>query len=494
MGMDETRKIVTGCVLFVALLAYSLAFQGSRGLWERDEGRYTNVALRMIDKKDFIVPSLSDEKPHFTKPPLEYWTIAAGIGLLGRNEWGVRLGNALAFAGTVLVIFAMARRITPRRPWLPPIVYATSVFPFAAANIVTTDTLLTLWEAVAVWGFVEWWHGRGEAARRAALVVMWAGFGLAFLTKGPPGLLPLAAIAVFVGLAGGAPRLVKLFSPAGLALFAVVGLGWYVLVAATHPGLMTYFVKDEFINRIATGVHRRNPEWYKPLTLYVPVLLLGTVPWTVPLLRAVRAAGRTILSRAWWREVLNEGAWQGFVALWFAVPFAVFCLSRSRLTLYVLPLFIPLSLAAAWQSRFTFNRKAPAVLLGVWVAVLLSLKWAVSLYPNPLDSRTFARTIHQQVQPVPKEVVFIDSVPFWGLSLYLGCEVERVDMDMSGVAGVSLEESLGHELEEKEKGVLYVADRRKVDRARAAARRFGWDLVPEGLHDKWIFMVPKNFS
>ena len=137
--MRGARKIIACVVLVAAVAAYSLAFQGSRGLWERDEGRYTNVALRMLDKKDFIVPTLSDEKPHFTKPPLTYWVIAAGVTLLGRNEWGARLGNALAFAGTILVVFAMARRITPQRPWLPPLVYATSIFPFAAANIVTTD-------------------------------------------------------------------------------------------------------------------------------------------------------------------------------------------------------------------------------------------------------------------------------------------------------------------------------------------------------------------
>ncbi|HPC46432.1 MAG TPA: glycosyltransferase family 39 protein [Deltaproteobacteria bacterium] len=490
--MRGARKIIACVVLVAAVAAYSLAFQGSRGLWERDEGRYTNVALRMLDKKDFIVPTLSDEKPHFTKPPLTYWVIAAGVTLLGRNEWGARLGNALAFAGTILVVFAMARRITPQRPWLPPLVYATSIFPFAAANIVTTDTLLTLWEAVAVLGFVEWWEHRDEKEKGRGLVLMWAGFGLAFLTKGPPGLLPLAAVVAFVWLSGGTRKVARLFPAPGIALFAVVGLGWYLLVAATHPGLMAYFIKDEFINRIATGVHRRNPEWYKPLTMYIPALLFGTIPWTLPLLRAASRANRTILSRAWWRGVLHEGAWPAFVALWFAIPFAVFCLSHSRLTLYVLPLFVPLSLAAGALSRFTLGRTAASVLLALWIAALPALKWAVSFYPNPLDSRQMARVIREQVSPVPSEVVFIDSVPFWGLSLYLGCEVERVDIKPTGLPRLSLEESLAHELQEKEKGVLYVVDRRRVDEARALSGRLGWDLVPAGLHDKWVFLAPEK--
>ena len=38
-------------VLALSLL-FGFAFQGSRGIWDADEGRYVNVALQMVDSGD----------------------------------------------------------------------------------------------------------------------------------------------------------------------------------------------------------------------------------------------------------------------------------------------------------------------------------------------------------------------------------------------------------------------------------------------------------
>ena len=126
-------------LVVLGILAYALAFQGSRSLWEPDEGRYTNIAVQMLRSGDFIVPAFNDDVRHFAKPPLTYWSVAGGIALLGWNEWGARLSNALAFAATILALFGLARTITPERPWLPPLIYATSLFPFVAANVITVE-------------------------------------------------------------------------------------------------------------------------------------------------------------------------------------------------------------------------------------------------------------------------------------------------------------------------------------------------------------------
>src|SRR5262245_28461078 len=57
-------------VLLAALLAFS--FQGSRGIWEPDEGFYVNAALGMVRTGDWIVPTLNGA-PFLDKPPLHYW-------------------------------------------------------------------------------------------------------------------------------------------------------------------------------------------------------------------------------------------------------------------------------------------------------------------------------------------------------------------------------------------------------------------------------------
>ena len=104
-------------VALLVLLAF--AFQGTRGIWEPDEGRYTAAGLNMLETGDWLVPTIDREHAHLTKPPVTYWAIATGIGLLGRNEWGARLPGALAFVGTGLLVFGLGRRFSAAKPWLP---------------------------------------------------------------------------------------------------------------------------------------------------------------------------------------------------------------------------------------------------------------------------------------------------------------------------------------------------------------------------------------
>ena len=48
--------------LWLVLLALALAFGflGSRGLYDPDEGRYTNVALTMLESGDWINPQRNE--------------------------------------------------------------------------------------------------------------------------------------------------------------------------------------------------------------------------------------------------------------------------------------------------------------------------------------------------------------------------------------------------------------------------------------------------
>ncbi len=112
--------------LFVlVVLVYACAFQGTRPLYSPDEGRYTNVALNMLDSGDWLRPMLHPEVEHWAKPPLTYWSVASSIAVFGRNEFAARLPGALAFAGTVLLMMRLGRRFVPEQPWLPALTYAT---------------------------------------------------------------------------------------------------------------------------------------------------------------------------------------------------------------------------------------------------------------------------------------------------------------------------------------------------------------------------------
>ena len=455
IGAIARRHPAVVTVLAAFLLAMS--FQGSRGLWDPDEGRYTDVALEMLRLGDFVHPMLHREHLHYTKPPLTYWAIAASVRLFGRNEWAVRLPYALAFTATGLLLFGLGKDYQPQRPWLPALVYATSLLPYGAANIVTTDTLLTLWETLAVFGFLKAYHADpGQARRYVAL--MWLGFGLAFLTKGPPGLLPLLAIAAFLLARREWIWVRRVFGSWGLLLFSLVGLSWYLVLVLRKPELWSYFVEYELVARVASDVHRRHGEWYGGLMVYLPTVLVGSLPWTLLLLRRLPelrlAGGRKLRAR------LSQlpARWQ-FVAAWALIPLLVFVLARSRLPLYVLPLFAPLSLVIAAMLPPSFTRQRRRV--GLWTAavlvVLLALRGYASVMPYKKDARALAEAIAAIAAGPYRELIFVDREPRYGLSLYLDAEIEHVCMEKSCEAeGLAQDQYLIDEVAQRESPLLYL--------------------------------------
>jgi 4-amino-4-deoxy-L-arabinose transferase-like glycosyltransferase len=415
--------------LLALALLLGLAFQGTRGLWEPDEGRYTNVALQMLHSGDFISLRRNEEALHFTKPPVTYWTIAASVATFGRTEFAVRLPIALAFALTVVLVFQLGKRFVPDKPWLPALIYATSPVPFFAANTINTDSMLALMETLAVLCYAQYRFGSGNARW---LDAMWAGFGLAFLTKGPPSLLPLLAIVAFelslrfganpasAAMEAGAPARGSLsrlmLRPLGLLAFALIGLGWYWVVIRRHPGLLDYFLGHEVYARIATAELDRFPQWYGPLAVYLPTLTLGALPWLALALPKLRKP-------AWLAAPMELR----FLWLWFALPLLVFCLARSRLPLYVLPLFAPLSLLLGRALTGLRWRPAGIALLVLWLALMLGIQYAAgAMYPTDKDGRVFARQLLPMLPGKPGELLFVEDMTRNGLNLYLDTHIERL--------------------------------------------------------------------
>jgi 4-amino-4-deoxy-L-arabinose transferase len=447
---DSLRHWFVGIVL---ALVCALAFQGTRGLYSPDEGRYTDVALAMLDSGDWVHPMLHHEVPHWSKPPLTYWAIATSLRVFGRNEFAARLPSALAFALTVLLAVPLGRRFVPRQPWLPALVYASFAFPPLAANLVTTDTLLALWETLGVLAFAQlWWAADDRTAARARLLLGIA-LGLAFLTKGPPGLLPFAACVAFAVWSEGWPGLRRCAGWSTLATFLLVGGSWYALVVIQEHDVLRYFLVEEVVNRVASDKMHRNAEWYGAFKVYLPTLVLGTLPWLPFLLRAAWRHRRDALAQ------VHASAELRLLACWLLLPLAVFMLSRSRLPLYVLPLFMPLAMLAARQlAPFALQPWWKPALLGAWCVALVALRTVP--FDNKSDDRELARAIAQRLAHAPEEVAFVDDAPRFGLRFYLGSEIER--LELPGEQAAAQTQSLDSELDEHEgcRLLLIATDRR----------------------------------
>lgn len=453
-----------------------LGFLGSRGIWDPDEGRYTNVALVMLDSGDWLDPMRNEDTGHWTKPPVAYWLVAASVAAFGRNPRAARLPIALAYLASALLAWRIARRLQPGTETAAAVVYLTLLLPSGAAQLVTTDFPLAAAQAFAMHAFVE--HRFGEPrAGIGWLLAMWAAFALAFMVKGPPALLPLAAIAAFGLLVPNERAVGMRWHLAGIALFMALALPWFAAAAARHDGLLGYFLGAEVVDRVATDRFGRNGQWYGWIVVYLPTLLPGSLPWTHDLWRWARAIPAKL--RAWRDRTLRaREPGEVLVALWILLPLLVFCLARSRLPLYLLPLFLPIALAIATRRAADGATLPRWPWLAGWVLALLALRVAAAAYPTHKDAAEWADAIRVRVAGPVREVVFVEDMARYGLHLHLGAEIEKLSLDAPPQARFNPEydEPLERELEEsaRETGVVYVA---KVDAWPAIRARIadsGW--------------------
>jgi len=484
-GIEAARR--RGWLALAALLL-AFCFLGSRGLYDPDEGRYTNVALTMLDTGDWLDPRRNEDTGHWTKPPLTYWAIGSSIGAFGANAWAARLPMALSYLACIWLCWRMARRLAPGREDLAALVYMTMLMPFGASQLVTTDFLLAAFQALAMHAFVEsrfreegpgWWPW-----------LMWIAFALAFMTKGPPALLPMAVVLVFAWLSPPLRPASRWQQAGGLLLFLALAAPWFVYVTREHPGLLAYFLGSEVVARVATNQFARHGEWYGWAEVYLPTLLLGSLPWTGRLLAWFRGLPAAIRR---WRvpQARVEDSRLLLVALWLLLPLLVFCIARSRLPLYLLPAFVPVALAVAQQSD-AWPRWRWAL---AWGLALVAMRLGVSLYPSAQDASAWAREIRTRVPGALHEVVFIEDMPRYGLHLYLGTEVETLSVDdiEEPEFNPEYDESLATELSEgaHETGVVYIVQRKHWAAVEQRVLAHGYRPLPRGAdyHGRVLFLV-----
>ena len=321
-------------LLLVLALAVAFPFLGSFGLLEPDEGRFAQIGREMAASGDFLVPRLNGIE-QFYKPPLVYWVSALGYRIFGVTEWVARLPSALAFAGVLWLTGWMGWRLGGRKVgWMAALILASMVEPYALGRQITLDMSLTFWVTAAVACLVGVGTGvQGKGVGYLFFLCM----GLGFLAKGPMAwVVPLSGAIPWVWVARKSGERVILPWRNGALLTLGLAMSWFVVVCLRYPELWNYFLGYELVERFASTTHGRSKPWW----FFLPILAIGTVPWTGFLPGLVRQVWTKIQEKK-----MEPVSWALGASV--VIPFVVVSCSGSKLLTYILPIYPSLALMLA---------------------------------------------------------------------------------------------------------------------------------------------------
>jgi 4-amino-4-deoxy-L-arabinose transferase-like glycosyltransferase len=298
------------------------------GLIGADEPRYAQVAREMFERHDWVTPTLGGQ-PWLEKPVLYYWEAIVAYRIFGVSDWAARLPAALDTTLMIFAIYLFLKRFRPAFALDGALMAASAAGVIGFARAAATDMPLASMFAIGMLAWFAWC----EDGRRLHLTLFYAFIGLGVLAKGPIAVfLAVLVIGIFI-LAKGDYQLIRrtLWVP-GVGIFCLVTLPWYVAVQLRNPEFFRVFILEHNLARFGTNLyHHPEPFWY-----YLPVALLGVIPWTVFMVLAL--AG---IVRGWWKErrgfLQGEGAFAAFLAIWFIAPITFFSISQSKLPGYILP-------------------------------------------------------------------------------------------------------------------------------------------------------------
>lgn len=369
-----TNRTRTDILLLAGFCAFLFFYGlGAFGLIGADEPRYAQVAREMLDRDDWITPTLAGHA-WLEKPPLYYWQAILAYSIFEVSDAAARIPSAVDATLLVIAVYLFFRKFRCGVELDAALITASCAGIIAYARAASMDMGLAASFGI---GMLAWWAWR-ESQSRIYLAGFYVCMGLGMLAKGPVAPLLSALIILLFAIGAHETKLVTktLWFP-GILLFCAIALPWYIAVQLRNPQFFREFILQHNLARFSTNLyHHPEPFWY-----YVPVAVLALVPWIVFV-----AAALVESVRVGWAERRPGTSdlqlqFRIFTCCWLAVPVIFFSISRSKLPGYILPAVPAGAVLLADFLLRQFEQEMPAT---KWLAALHAIMACAPIVPAAL--------------------------------------------------------------------------------------------------------------
>ncbi len=346
---------LSSIIALVALtLAAALPGVFTLPVLDRDEARFAQASLQMMETGDYVQINVQDE-PRNKKPVGIHWMQVAAVTLFSdvadHEIWAYRLPSVL---GALIAVFATywagVTLLGRRAAFAGAALLAVSLLLGVEAGIAKTDAMLVGLTALSMAALARVYRG----GRAGPSFVFWAALGAAILIKGPiaPMVAGLAIITlVLLDRRGG--WLLRLLYPLGpIAAIAIVAPWVWAIQTATDGAFLTEALSGDLFPKLAGGHESHGAPPGTHLAL-LPILFWPGTLFLVPgLFLAFRALGAPGEEDDPARPGLR------FLFAWAAPAWLVFELMPTKLVHYPLPLYPALALMAGAAFAALSERRA----------------------------------------------------------------------------------------------------------------------------------------
>lgn len=395
-------------LLAIACLLFLFLGLGAYPLIDVDETRYAVMSRDMVLSHNWNNLMLN-MVPFLEKPPLYFWFVAASIKFFGSfSSFTVRFPIAILSSFIVFFTYYVGRKIISRKfGVISALTLLSSVFFLILSHIAIIDMVLTVFMTSAIYcGLLT--HFCQEKHRKYCWWYFYIFIGLGFLAKGILALaIPLAIIFVYNLIT---KTVNDIFKPVnifpGLIIFLIIILPWHLSMYGEYgfQFIKEYFLIHHFGRFMGSEyIGRERPFFY-----FVPVFLLGFLPWTLVFIAFLCDAFKKLVTKfkaaegkindkifALFEAQTNEQKLLLFSSVYFVVVFLLFSISSTKLPTYILPVFPAASLLTGyyWWISDEKNENEKSISIATQILatifILASLGALISYYflPSNIQSK-----------------------------------------------------------------------------------------------------------
>ncbi len=377
--------LLLGCILFI------FANIGLYPLIDIDETRYVNMSKYMFLEKQYLTPILNFE-PFLEKPPLYFWLNVFVFKFLGyKSVFAGRFATGLTATFGVFYTYFFAKKISNSRLYgfLSASVLLSSSWFLVFSHIAILDLGFMVFSMSAIYSAILPLFIEKENNKKFCWYFGYFFMALSILAKGFIGIAIPCMVVFFTYLIF--KKVNELFKPInllGVFILLIVALPWHIMIWEVHREnwINMYILKHHFARLLTSENLGRK----QPFLFYVPILLLGLVPWMFNFLAVICKSIKNLKDKIkdtkkfdlanFFYPNTKDKKIMYFAYTYALCTFLFFSSASTKLPPYILTMFPALALIVAdlWYRAIKFNEYKKILKISNYANFILLL--AISIF------------------------------------------------------------------------------------------------------------------